>query len=112
MSTALDSTQTQLITDVARDLVPQTAPEERPLFRATSTAYFRHPNKALRDHAGDVERLGFSAESGGWGAGADPMVADSGMPAAYEEVRQLNFPEALPDQLAGPIVAALAVAPA
>lgn len=58
----LDAADTQLISDVARDLVAQTAPEELPLFRATSTAYFQNPEKALKDRAGAEEMLGFGAE--------------------------------------------------
>jgi hypothetical protein len=53
---------TQLISDVARELVAQTSPEELPLFRATSVAYFQNPDKALKSRAGAEEMLGFGAE--------------------------------------------------
>lgn len=62
MKATLDPTQVQLIVNVAHDLVSQTAPEELPLFRATSTAYFRDPEKALRERAGAEDMLGFGAE--------------------------------------------------
>ena len=34
----------QLIADVARDIVAQTAPQELPLFRMTSAEYFKTPD--------------------------------------------------------------------
>ena len=49
----------QLIADVARDIVAQTAPQELPLFRATSAVYFKRPDKALKNQAGKDEILGF-----------------------------------------------------
>jgi hypothetical protein len=54
-----DTTQNQLATDVARDLVGQLAPEEMPLFRATSEAYLKDPQKVLKEHTGEDEMLGF-----------------------------------------------------
>jgi hypothetical protein len=54
-----DATQNQLATDVARDLVGQLAPEEMPLFRATSEAYLKDPQKVLKEHTGEDEMLGF-----------------------------------------------------
>jgi len=53
--------QKQLIADVARDIVMQTAPEELPLFRATSAAYFKNPGKVLTGQASKDEMLGFGA---------------------------------------------------
>lgn len=49
----------QLIADVARDIVAQTAPQELPLFRMTSAEYFKKPDKALKNQAGKDEILGF-----------------------------------------------------
>ena len=54
-----NSEQNQLIADLARDLVVQTAPQELPLFRATSTAYFKSPDKVLKNTKGKEEMLGF-----------------------------------------------------
>lgn len=54
-----DATENQLATDVARDLVGQLAPEEMPLFRATSEAYLKDPQKVLKEHTGEDEMLGF-----------------------------------------------------
>jgi hypothetical protein len=55
------SDQNQLITDVARDIVMQTAPEELPLFRATSAVYFKNPDKVLKGQTSKDEMLGFGA---------------------------------------------------
>ena len=44
--------QNQLIADLARDIVKQTAPQELPLFRATSTAYFQNPDTLLKNTKG------------------------------------------------------------
>src|SRR5438105_796121 len=54
-----NSEQNQLIADLARDIVGQTAPQELPLFRATSTAYFKRPDKILKHTKGEEEMLGF-----------------------------------------------------
>ncbi|MFQ6013946.1 MAG: hypothetical protein ACE5NP_00710 [Anaerolineae bacterium] len=54
-----DSTKNQLIANVARELVAQTAPQELPLFRATSEVYFKDPEKALKGGAGKDDMLGF-----------------------------------------------------
>jgi|SRR5882724_4449009 len=53
------SEQNQLIADLARDIVEQTAPQELPLFRATSAAYFKNPNKVLKKTKGKDDILGF-----------------------------------------------------
>lgn len=57
--TMKNSDQSQLIADVARDVVAQVAPQELPLFRATSVAYFKNPEKALKQQRGKDEKLGF-----------------------------------------------------
>ena len=49
----------QLIADLARDVIAQTAPQEVPLFRANSEAYFKDPQKALQRQGGKDEMLGF-----------------------------------------------------
>lgn len=54
-----DPTQNQLAADVARDLVSQVAPEEMPLFRATSEAYFKDPQRVLKEHTSKDDMLGF-----------------------------------------------------
>ena len=54
-----DAPQNQLAADVARDLVSQMAPQEMPLFRANSQAYFKDPQKMLADQPGKDEMLGF-----------------------------------------------------
>jgi hypothetical protein len=53
--------QNQLVADLARDIVAQTAPQELPLFRATSAAYFKNPDKVLKSRGGKDEILGFGA---------------------------------------------------
>ena len=55
----VDVARNQLVATVARDLVAQTAPQELPLFQATSEAYFKNPNKLLRGQSGKDEMLGF-----------------------------------------------------
>lgn len=51
----------QLIADIARQAVAKSAPQELPLFRGLSAAYFDDPAKAVRAHAGKDEMLGFGA---------------------------------------------------
>ena len=51
-----------LVADLARAVVEQTAPEELPLFRATSEAYFDDPDVAERSGCGD-EMLGFGVDA-------------------------------------------------
>lgn len=55
------SDQNQLIADVVRDIIVQTAPEELPLFRATSTAYFKNADRVLKGQMSKDELLGFGA---------------------------------------------------
>ena len=54
-----DAPQNQLAADVARDLVSQMAPQEMPLFRANSEAYFKDPQKVLDSQTGKDDMLGF-----------------------------------------------------
>jgi hypothetical protein len=48
-----------LVADIARDVVKQVAPQEMPLFRAQSQAYFEHPARAPKSEDGRDELLGF-----------------------------------------------------
>ncbi len=54
-----NSDQNQLIADLSRDIVAQTAPQELPLFRTMSAAYFKNPDKVLKGQSGKDEMLGF-----------------------------------------------------
>jgi hypothetical protein len=49
--------------DLARRAIAQAAPEELPLFRATSKAYFDDPEKTLAERGGRDEMLGFGVEA-------------------------------------------------
>ncbi len=51
----------QLISEVARGLITDLAPQELPLFRANSAAYFRDPEKALQSQSAKDDMLGFGA---------------------------------------------------
>jgi len=53
------SDQNQLIADLTRDIVAQTAPQELPLFRTMSAAYFKNPDKVLKGQPEKDEMLGF-----------------------------------------------------
>jgi len=52
-----------LVADVARLIVVQTAPEELPLFRSVSNAYFEAPDRVLRAQKRKDDMLGFGAEA-------------------------------------------------
>jgi hypothetical protein len=54
-----DSTYNQLVSEVARDLITQIAPQELPLIRATSEAFFKDPDKVLSTRSGKDDMLGF-----------------------------------------------------
>jgi len=49
----------QLIADLARDAVAQIAPQELPLYRALSEAYFKDRKKAVEGYVAKDEMLGF-----------------------------------------------------
>lgn len=53
----------QFVAGIARDLIAQTAPQELPLFQATSEAYFENPSKMLKGQTGKEEMLGFGLET-------------------------------------------------
>jgi hypothetical protein len=59
----IGAVQDQLIADVSRELVARAAPQELPLFRAVSSAYFEDPNRALTGKAGKEDMLGFGVEA-------------------------------------------------
>ena len=52
-----------VVADAAREIVARAAPEEIPLFRATSEAYFADPDKALAENKPKDEMLGFGVET-------------------------------------------------
>ena len=52
-----------VVADAAREIVARAAPQEMPLFRATSEAYFADPEKALADRKPKDEMLGFGIEA-------------------------------------------------
>jgi len=52
-------TQQQATTNLARMVIEQLAPQELPLFRTTSEAFFQNPDAAMRSQAGKDELLGF-----------------------------------------------------
>jgi len=52
-----------VVADAAREIVARAAPQEMPLFRATSEAYFANPEKALADRKPKDEMLGFGIET-------------------------------------------------
>jgi hypothetical protein len=54
--------ENQLVAELAREQVAQIAPQELPLFRTTSKAYFQDPEKTLQDQADKDEELGFGVE--------------------------------------------------
>jgi hypothetical protein len=56
-----DSVYNQMVTEVARDLLTQLAPQEKALFRSISESYFKNPEKTLSDNRAKDEMLGFGA---------------------------------------------------
>jgi hypothetical protein len=59
----MPQSEDELVADLARRLVADTAPQELPLFRATSAAYFRDPDEVLAQRKGRDEMLGFGVEA-------------------------------------------------
>jgi len=51
--------ENQLIAELSRDLISETAPQELPLFRANSEAFFTNPEKLLAMQKSRDEMLGF-----------------------------------------------------
>lgn len=58
-----DTSQSQLVEEIAHDLVGQVAPHELPLFRATSAAYFRRSARSLKTQGARDEMLGFGTDT-------------------------------------------------
>jgi len=61
-----------LVTDVARDVLSEIAPEELPIFPAASRAYVADPAAALRGLGAKEEMLGFGMEA--LAAAATPVI--------------------------------------
>jgi hypothetical protein len=55
----VDVADTDLIIEVARGMVAETAPEELPLYGTTSAAYRRDPDRAIRPGSAGDDLLGF-----------------------------------------------------
>lgn len=55
----IDPQEQTLIAELAREEVARLAPQELPLFRATSQAYFRDPDKGLLNQKVKDDMLGF-----------------------------------------------------
>src|SRR2546428_10797709 len=55
--------QRDLIAEMSRDIVADVAPDELPLFRMNSTAYFKNPKKALEAREGQDDTLGLGIEA-------------------------------------------------
>jgi hypothetical protein len=53
------STQDQVVSALARDVVAHVAPQELPLFQPVSEEYFKDPEKAVKGQIGKDEALGF-----------------------------------------------------
>ena len=56
-----DSAYDQTVSEIARDLLAQLAPQEKALFRSISESYFKNPEKTLSDNKAKDEMLGFGA---------------------------------------------------
>lgn len=56
-----NQTTNQLVSDISRDVLSEVAPQEMPLFRAASQAYFKNPNTTPTQKTGDDDMLGFGA---------------------------------------------------
>jgi hypothetical protein len=58
-----DPAEQEIIAEIAREQVAELAPDELPLFRPTSEAYFKDPDKTLKPQSGRDEVLGFGAQA-------------------------------------------------
>jgi hypothetical protein len=54
-----NSAVNQLVKDVSRDLVTEIAPQELPLFRASSEVFFQNPDELLSGRKSKDDMLGF-----------------------------------------------------
>jgi hypothetical protein len=59
------ATNTALVSEIARDLLAELAPQEMPIFPAASRAYFADPAAALKQYRSRDSALGF---------GVDPLM--------------------------------------
>jgi hypothetical protein len=59
----MDVAGRELIAELARDVVTTTAPDELPLFRATSEAFLNSPESVMRRVGARDETLGFGADA-------------------------------------------------
>lgn len=58
-----DREDQQLLSDIARELIADIAPQELPLFRATSAAYFADPERVEKERGGNDAMLGFGVDA-------------------------------------------------
>jgi hypothetical protein len=58
----MNSVDHELLIEISQDIISQIAPEELPLFKANSQAYFQNPDKALKGQTGKNDMLGFGGE--------------------------------------------------
>jgi hypothetical protein len=58
-----DPAEQEIIAELAREQVAQLAPDELPLFRPTSEAYFKDPAGTLKPRSGGDDVLGFGAQA-------------------------------------------------
>lgn len=58
-----NSARTTLVTEVARDVLSEIAPQEMPIFAATSKAYFADPAAALQQLRAKDDVLGFGMDT-------------------------------------------------
>src|SRR5262245_36782920 len=63
MGTVESSANTALVTEVARDVLSEIAPQEIPILAAASRAYFADPAAALRQARSKDNVLGFGLEA-------------------------------------------------
>ena len=89
-----ESAENDIVADVARGLVAQTAPQELPLFRATSEAYFEDPQKVLEQKRGKDEMLGFGVEIAMFVAPVALEVAKAVVKFVADELRKSTQKEA------------------
>ncbi|MFE1882087.1 hypothetical protein [Streptomyces diastatochromogenes] len=60
---ALDAPHRELITEIARDVIKELAPEEVPMFSAVSQAYFADPRRVMSGKGSRRSPLGFGSEA-------------------------------------------------
>lgn len=58
----LNREEQNLLSDISRELIADIAPQELPLFRATSVAYFADPERVLKVRASSDAMLGFGVD--------------------------------------------------